>query len=462
MSIKPILDWSSYRDAGLGDAYADIPKVGGNFARAISVCINSQQCENTDKGVMCPSYRATGSDMLSPGGRVRLLKAALKTSKVRTSLAKAEIAEAMDLCVGCKGCKRECENSVDMAMIKVEYLAQQHLRKRPGLRTRLLASLSQQLHRGAAFAHLIRLRNRSRALAFLGKTLLGISPQRSLPEPVSDTALKRLADDDKAKTVDQPLDELVLLIDTFTNNFAPENAQAARQVLQRAGYRVFIAEAPQGERPLCCGRTHLANGLVREAKDEAMRMLEVLTPHVQAGRKIIGLEPACLLAIRDDYLFLGLGNEARRLSAQALLLEEFIAREISAKRFALELWPVDTGEQPLLVHGHCHQKAVGAMKAMRKVLKAIPDLQFEMIEASCCGGAGSFGIEDEHAQLSLQMAEQALLPALREKPDAPLLANGFSCRHQIHDTTERKPIHLASLLLQASVGSAHAIQPGSL
>ncbi len=447
--MKPYLDWSSYCDAGLGDAYADIPKDGGNFAKAVSVCINSRQCQSDAKGVMCPSYRISANPDLSPGGRVRLLKAALNSDDVDNSLTSAEIAEAMELCVACKGCKRECENSVDMAMIKVEYLAQKHAHSKPSLRTRLIGQLSEHLYRYPLAQLLAKLRNKSTLIAQLGEWLLAITHKRNVPQPRAQTCLE-LLEEHGDPPLQSPVDEVVLLIDTFTNNFAPDTGLAAQQVLERAGYRVHIAQAPTGERPLCCGRTHLANGLVEQARSEAQRMLEVLTPHAKAGRRIIGLEPSCLLAIRDDYSFLGLGEDAKLVASQALLFEEFIAREISKKRFQLRLNSINTNGETLLVHGHCHQKAVGAMKSMRKVLKAIPELEFELIEASCCGGAGSFSIEKEHADIAMQMAELSLFPALREKPQAPILANGFSCQQQIHEGTQRDSMHLAELLLQSS------------
>ena len=452
--MKHALDWSSYKDAGLGDAYADIPRIGEDFAKAVSVCINSRQCESNNKGVMCPSYRVTQDPLLSTGGRVRLLKAALNRDGDAPGFDSKELAQAMDLCVACKGCKRECENEVDMAMIKVEYLAQRHLLERPSLRTRLLANVSRQLQYYSCFKRLIRLRNRSPLLARLGEFLFGVSARRQLPEPVRHTFEQRHPQDTAQTATGQAIPgEVVLLIDTFTNNFAPENAEAALAVLQQAGYRVVTARpdasTPEPDRPLCCGRTHIANGLVEQAKHEARRMLSVLLPHVEAGRTIIGLEPACLLAIRDDYRFLGLGQAADKVAAQAILFEEFIAREIGAKRFKPEMKAVDTGGQPLLVHGHCHQKAVGAMKSMRKVLKAIPELDFQLIESTCCGMAGSFGIEKEHADIAMQMAEQSLLPALRERPGARVLANGFSCRHQIREGVDRSAVHLACLLREA-------------
>lgn len=459
-SVNPdntCLDWQVYENAGMGDAYADIPRTGGNFAKAVSVCINSRQCEHENaqhqKGVMCPSYRVTQDSHLSPGGRVRLLKAALNGELgERPFQGNAALAASMALCVGCKGCKRECENGVDMAMIKVEYLAQRYTRRHVPLRARLLANLSRQLHRHPVIKHLPRLRNRMPMLARITESLLGLSARRQLPEPV-DRPFTQRGGIKTTPPVGHFHSEVVLLIDTFTNNFAPANAEAAIAVLERAGYRVIPARTnhntAEAERPLCCGRTHIANGLLDQARVEAGRMLSVLLPHVEAGRQIIGLEPVCLLAIRDDYLFLGLGEAAAKVSRQAILFEEFIVREQAANRFKLAFKAVDTHGQPLLVHGHCHQKAVGAMKSMRKLLKAIPGLDFTLIEASCCGMAGSFGIEREHAELSMQMAELSLLPAVREQPQARVLANGFSCRHQIEEGAGRASIHLATLLREA-------------
>jgi glycerol-3-phosphate dehydrogenase subunit C len=241
-----------------------------------------------------------------------------------------------------------------------------------------------------------------------------------------------------------------LFIDTFTQNFEPDNAKAAIAVLEAGGYHVVTAQADvTDDDPLCCGRTALAHGLVGKAKEQAKRVLKVLYPYVKAGIPVIGLEPACLLAIRDDYRFLGLGDMADKVAANAILFEEFIAKEHSAKRLNLNLGPLRNNSGSTLVHGHCHQKAVGAMKSMRKVLKLIPDLQFELIDSSCCGMAGSFGLEAEHAESSLAMAELSLLPSIRNQPEADLVANGFSCRHQIREHTGRSPMHIATLLYKA-------------
>jgi Fe-S oxidoreductase len=450
--MKPILDWSAYTDAGLGDAYADIPKQGADFAKAVAVCINSHRCEAMERGVMCPSYRVSGRGELSTGGRVRLLKAALNSDPSGPGLADEELAQAMDLCVACKGCKRECENAVDMTMIKAEYLAQQHLKRAPSLRTRLLAGLPRLLHRFSLLKRLPGWRNRSLLLARLTERFLGLSAERRLPEPAA-TSFFAGHQAETTEITPAGAEEVVLLIDSFTNHFTPEIAEAALAVLQRACYTVHLArpgtDGSDPERPLCCGRTYLANGLIEQARFEARRMLTALQPHAQAGRRIIGLEPSCLLTLREDYGALGLGREARTVAGQALLFEEFIAREITAKRFSLPLKPMNTGGEPLLVHGHCHQKAAGAMKSIRKALKAIPGLEFEFIEASCCGMAGSFGVEREHADIAMQMAELALLPTLRQYPRARILANGFSCRQQIREGSSRPSLHLAQLLQEA-------------
>ncbi len=444
--MNTYLDWSAYKDAGLGDAYADIPKNGGDFAKAVAACIKSGLCETRAKGVMCPSFRASDDADLSTGGRVRLLKMALNGELGELPFTDQALARTMDMCVGCKGCKRECENVVDMAMIKIEYLAQRNAIQGVTLRTRLFGNIADLYHRYPILKKIAALHNRYPFVAGLNDALLGISSRRSLPEPARG-GFEYF--DYSSHVPAEKQNEVVLLIDTFTRTFTPEHAHAALQVLEAAGYRVYVA-APKGceQAALCCGRTHLAHGLISDAKRHAVEMLAVLAPHVDAGRPVIGLEPACLLAIRDDYKSLGLGATADRVAAQAILFEEFIAREVAAKRFALQFNPLG---RSVLIHGHCHQKAVGAMKAMRKVLKLIPALQFELIESSCCGMAGSFGIETEHTEMAMQMAELSLLPTLRENPDALVVANGFSCQQQIREGCDHRPMHIAVLLRDAMV-----------
>ncbi len=452
--MKTFLDWSAYENAGMGDAYADIPKTGGDFAKAVAVCINSGQCENTDtKGMMCPSFRVTQNSSFSTGGRVRLLKAALNGELGELPFTDPKLAEAMDSCVGCKGCKRECENSVDMAMIKQEFLAQHQALKGTPKRNRLFAFLPIWLSRyRASLRPLIRWRNRSSLLARLGDNWFGINAQRRLPEPTDKPFIT--ASENRQAVTDAEKQQVVLFVDSYSRYFSSQIAQAAQAVLAASGYHVIIpeptAETAEAHRPLCCGRSLLAHGQIDAAKAEAKRVLEVLLPYAEAGYNIVGLEPSCLLALRDDYKSLGLGEMAETVSKQSILFEEFLVREQMAKRLNLNLQPLSL-DAPLLVQGHCHQNAVGAMKAMRKVLKMIPKLNFELIPPSCCGMAGSFGLESEHAEMSKDMAELALLPALREAPEAMILANGFSCREQIHAHDGRQAVHVAELLQSALV-----------
>jgi Fe-S oxidoreductase len=446
--MKLFLDWSSYQNAGTGDAYADIPKHGADFAKAVAVCIGSRQCEKDGKGVMCPSFRVSQNPGLSPGGRVKALKAALNAEDPNAFF-NPELAETMDLCVNCKGCKRECENEVDMALIKAEFLAQQVNRNGISLRRRLWAELPKLL-RMPGLRTLISWRNRSPWLARLGESWLGISANVTLPVP-AEHAFQLPAQSGLSLSSELADKQVVLLVDTFNYYFNPAAAEAAQTLLKRAGYQVHIAAPLAGDqdnRPLCCGRTYFSNGLIEQARHEAQRMLSALQVYVEAGRTVVGLEPSCILSLRDEYLKLNLGEPAQQLAQRVLLLEEFIVREQSANRWPLQFQAIP-GVNSLLLHGHCHQKAVGAIKSVRKLLKQLPELKFELIESSCCGMAGNFGVEAEHYDQAQAMAELALFPALRAEPDALLVSNGFSCREQITGAGFAKPLHLAEVLCLA-------------
>ncbi|WP_231613607.1 (Fe-S)-binding protein [Halomonas sp. BC04] len=238
-----------------------------------------------------------------------------------------------------------------------------------------------------------------------------------------------------------------MFVDTFNNYMEGDNARAAKRVLEAAGYEVHL-NLKQGERPLCCGRTYLSSGQFDKAKAEARRTLDHLMPFVQRGVAIVGLEPSCLLSMRDEFLQYGFGEEAHELAQAACLFEEFLVKAREVGELPLELKPL--AYRRAMLHGHCHQKAFDAVRPIEQVLSWIPGLEVKTIESSCCGMAGSFGYEAEHYDASMKMAELSLLPAIREADDdAVVVADGTSCRHQIKDGAGREAIHVARLLEQA-------------
>jgi Fe-S oxidoreductase len=264
----------------------------------------------------------------------------------------------------------------------------------------------------------------------LSESLLGLSAKRSLPKWRGDPFLSGTHAPARSEGEEQR--ELVLLVDTFNNYFEPDNARAALAVLEAAGYRVHLARAADGERPLCCGRTFLASGLVDEARAEARRTMAALRPFVERGLPIVGLEPSCLYTLRDEFKSMLPGAETEALAARAVLFEEFLAAEHQAGRLKLKLEPLP--QKRALLHGHCHQKAFGTMSSVEQVLGLVPELEVETVESSCCGMAGAFGYEAAHYEVSMKMAEASLLPAMRKSgADTLLVADGTSCRHQIHD-----------------------------
>ena len=435
--LDTALDWSEWTVPGARSE---------GFAAAVEMCNNNGHCRKFDAGTMCPSFRVTGDEQHLTRGRANTLRLALSGQLGPDALASDALYETMALCVSCKGCKRECPTGVDMARMKIEFLHHYHGRHGWPLKERLVAYLPRYAPLAARAAGLLNLRNRLPPLARLAERALGLSARRSLPEWRRRPFLQGAAGRYQVRAPEQC--DVVLLVDTFNNAFEPENAAAALRVLEAAGYQVHVARARDRGRPLCCGRTFLAAGMVNQARVEARRTLEALEPFVARGIPVVGLEPSCLLGLRDELLALLPGAPAARLAAHALLLEEFLAREADAGRLRLALKAL-AGRSALL-HGHCHQKAFGAMGAVERCLRLIPGLPVETIAASCCGMAGAFGYDARHYEVSMKMAEAALLPAVRAAgPEAIVVADGVSCRHQIRDGAQAAALHVARVLEMA-------------
>jgi FAD/FMN-containing dehydrogenase/Fe-S oxidoreductase len=420
----PALDWSEW----------------GGFAGAVEMCNNNGACRSADAGVMCPSFRATGEEQHLTRGRANTLRLALSGQLGKDALAGEEMKQTMELCISCKGCKRECPVGVDMARMKIEFLAQYRKTHSLSLRERLVAYLPRYAPWAAQAGFLLNLRERIPGLAGLGERVLGFSARRALPRWHD----RPYRDPPPPKGEGR---EVALFVDTFNRWFEPENARAAERVLRRAGYRVHAAAA-RGGRPLCCGRSFLAVGLVEEARAEALRLNNALAPLVARGVPIVGLEPSCLLTLRDELPGLLPGEESTALANAAKLFEEFVAAERAAGRFDLVLKPL-AGKAVL--HTHCHQKAFAIGGASVAALKLVPSLEVESFDSTCCGMAGSFGYEAEHYDTSLAIGELGVLPKMRAAaPDTLLVAAGTSCRHQIRDAARREAVHPAQILDRAS------------
>jgi FAD/FMN-containing dehydrogenase/Fe-S oxidoreductase len=423
--LTPQLDWSAYTGAG------------GGFQGAVEMCNNNGACRSLAGGVMCPSYRATLNERDVTRGRANTLRLAITGQLGPDALTSDDVAETLKLCLSCKGCRRECPTGVDMARMKIEVSSARAEKYGLSLHDRLVGYLPRYAPYAARLPWLMNARDTLPGLATLSEAIAGFSARRSLPKWRTDVFGDSVTDGTSG--------EVVLFADTFNRYFERENLDAALTVLQAGGYRVHVAKpADASSRPLCCGRTFLSIGKVDEARREAERTLTALAPFIERDIPIIGLEPSCILGFRDEIPAMIESAPARKLADLALTFEEFLAREHGDGRLHLPLKPVASRA---LVHGHCHQKAFDAFSAVETVLRLIPELTVEPIESSCCGMAGSFGYAADTIEVSRAIGELSLLPAIRKAPDdTVIVADGTSCRHQIHDGTGRTALHVAQVL----------------
>lgn len=425
-------DWSAWDTNG--------GATSGGFQGAVEMCNNNGACRKLTDGVMCPSYRVTRNERDLVRGRANSLRQAISGQLGPDAFASDEMAETMKLCVSCKGCKRECPTGVDMARMKIEVLARRAEEKGLSTRDRLIANLPRYAPLASRLSWLANLRDRVPGLPRLSERLLGLAAARSLP--------RWQAKAFRPKATGAAAPDVLLFADCFNRYFEPENLRAASTLLERNETR-FEHALPEAGRPLCCGRTYLAAGLVEEAKAEMRRSLAVLKPAVARGIPVVGLEPSCLLTFRDEAPALLPGEWSAEEGAKVQLFEEWLMAEREAGRLRLPLAPLKA--KRALLHGHCHQKAMNALSPVQRALALIPELKVELIPSSCCGMAGAFGYQAETQEVSMAMAELSLLPRIREADaDSLLVADGTSCRHQIHDGAAREARHVVALLRDAS------------
>jgi FAD/FMN-containing dehydrogenase/Fe-S oxidoreductase len=484
--LKPSLDWSAWNVQA--DPVTEITTAAGTggdpaagLAKAVEMCNNNGHCRKFDAGTMCPSYRVTRDEQHVTRGRANTLRFALSgqldapsvrlsAPTVRPELVEGsfQISDAalqtamdsLDLCVACKGCKRDCPTGVDMAKMKIEFTSLYKARFGHTLKDKLIAALPDYAKLASRFAPVLNLRNRIPLLAKLSERMLGFSAKRSLPTWQSKHFFNAPIKTATKAEVLAAAKPVVLFVDTFNGYFESDNSHAAVKVLQAAGYTVHVAakqggSSTSGSGHLCCGRTYLSSGMVDIATAKMTELLTELAPFAQKGISIVGLEPSCLLTLRDEALVMPMDSAlqviAQTVSTKAVLFEEFLATEAKAGRMdALKSSFKGAMTAPILLHGHCHQKAFDAVNPILEVLSWLPRSEGvakpALIESSCCGMAGSFGYEASHIDISLQMAELSLLPAIRRQADAVVVADGTSCRHQIRDGADRDAVHVAKLL----------------
>ena len=426
-AMTTALDWSAY------------PGAGGGFQGAVEMCNNNGACRALAGGVMCPSYRVTRDERDVTRGRANALRLAITGQLGPDALTSDDMAESLKLCVSCKACRRECPTGVDMARMKIEILSARAEKFGLSLHDRLVGYLPRYAPYAAKLSWLFNLRETLPGAAKFSEAAAGFSAERSLPRWRGDYFRDPFVAGGEGSGGD-----VVVFADTFNRYFERETVDAAIAVLAAGGYRVRVAVPASGSRPLCCGRTFLAVGKVDEARAEMERTLAALAPIAAAGIPIIGLEPSCLFGFRDEIPSLMKSDAARKVATQALLFEEFLAREAAAGRLNLKL---RSTSRRVLLHGHCHQKSFDTMAAVTATLQLIPGLKVETVESSCCGMAGAFGYHADTIDVSRAMGELSLLPAMRKAPaDALIVADGTSCRHQIKDGSQREALHVARVL----------------
>src|SRR5579871_839178 len=414
------------------------PEDNGSFARAALRCVGVGKCRHMSGGTMCPSFMVTREEEDTTRGRAHALFEMLQGNPLSNGWHDEHVKETLDLCLSCKGCKRDCPVNVDMATYKAEFLSHYYagrLRPRSAYAMGLIAVWARLASAmpgiANAAAHMPVLRD-------IAKMAGGIAPERDLPLFAGETFKAWFRKRGQSAQV-KWLPKVILWPDTFNNYFHPETAQAAVEVLETAGYQIEVPEPT-----LCCGRPLYDYGMLDTAKRWLRQIIETLRPEIEAGTPIVGLEPSCVAVFRDELVNLFPNDEdAKRLSQQTFLLSEFLAQQVNEDQ-------LPKLRRKAVVHGHCHHKAVMGMSDEEQALKKL-GLDVQMLDSGCCGMAGSFGFEPgEHYEVSVKAGERVLLPAVRDAArDTLIIADGFSCRTQIEQGTDRQALHMAQVIQMA-------------
>ena len=420
------------------DTYFDFSSQDG-FAGAIEMCNGVGACRKTLTGTMCPSFIGTREEEHSTRGRANALRAVISGNLAREDFKSERLHEVLDLCLECKACKAECPSNVDMAKIKYEFLAHYYKERGLPIRNRLFGEIARFSKFGSKFAPLSNwFVNRWISKRILEK-YVGVDQRRSLPRFVRRTFEKRFAG--RRRPTGNQRKQVVLFHDTFMNYNYPHIGEAALHVLETAGFEVIL---PQKK---CCGRPMISKGMLDQAIENARYNVEQLKPYAAKGIPIVGCEPSCILALRDDYVDLIEGSDAKLVGERAFMIEEFLINAHEAGELNLDF---TDDRKDILLHGHCHQRAIVGIQPSVKALNLPPGFTVEVMDSSCCGMAGSFGYEKEHYDLSMKIGELRLFGKIKEKEgDFEVAVAGVSCREQIRHGTGKEPKHLIELLADA-------------
>ena len=411
----------------------------GSFATAIEMCNGQGACRKVHGGTMCPSYMATRDEEHSTRGRANALRAAMSGAIPTDMLTSERLYQVMDLCLECKACKAECPSNVDMAKLKYEFLNIYHQENGYGLNNRFFGNVDLLSKMGAFFAPISNwVMNTSFSKQLLEKTI-GIDKRRQLPNFAPQTFQQWFRSRVDTETPKNPKGMVVLFPDTTTNYNHPELGIATVNILEKLGYEVILPNSR------CCGRPMLSNGMMSQAKANVDFNISSIYPFVEKGAKLVGIEPSCALGFISDFSDLASEPEkAKEISENTMLIEDFFLYATKEEDFQFTNPPQN---QKVVFHGHCHQKALVGTTSAMEVLKTIPGLEPVEIKSGCCGMAGSFGFYKDHFDISMQIGEDTLFPAIREEnDDVIVVSEGVSCRQQIEQGTQRKTKHLVELL----------------
>ncbi|KWK48526.1 dimethylmenaquinone methyltransferase [Burkholderia stagnalis] len=411
---------------------------GDGMQRAIERCIGMGKCRSLDGGTMCPSYRATREEKFSTRGRAHLFWEMLQGDVIKDGWNSPEVKEALDACLGCKGCKSDCPTHTDMASYKAEFLSHYYETHRRPRQAMFMGRIGQWAPLASRFPRLMNFMTSTPPLARIGKWIAGIAPRRALPAfaPRPFRAIAKRQGIGQRTGATPARNKVILWVDTFNEHFSPDIAAAAADVLTRLGFDVTLPR-----KRLCCGRPLYDYGLLDEARALLRTAVDELADEIGAGVPVVGLEPGCLSVFKDE-LLKQLPDEplAKRLAAQTFLFSDFVAQA----EFA---WPQLDAD--VIVHGHCHQKSLFGMKGETALLDKL-GVRWTLLDTGCCGMSGSFGFNDAHYELSMKIGEGKLLPLVRQaSDDAIVVTNGFSCREQIEHGAGRTPLHIAQLAQRA-------------